>query len=202
MKRLAVLTLALVSGTLAAGTAAAATRPAYRVSLTTHRAVPGGSGLTVNMEQSLLVPGAWQARKAPAGHRRFLSPDARCPYLIDVWTTARLAPRTTASAQLDVILPEASARRVIDHGTRGIAAWRVTHPAASHVTLRAVRTRTLTLGTGVTVPAGQAVWLDLWATATPSGATECHSGSYRSRIGPQLGDMDAMVREMGFVSGG
>jgi hypothetical protein len=44
------------------------------------------------------------------------------------------------------------------------------------------------------VPAGQVAWSDVTVSAISRPGDECHSGTYRNRMGPQLGDALATAR--------
>jgi hypothetical protein len=43
-------------------------------------------------------------------------------------------------------------------------------------------------------PSGKVVWTDLTVSAQSSPDSECHSGTYREALGPQMGDALATAR--------
>ncbi len=43
-------------------------------------------------------------------------------------------------------------------------------------------------------PSGQIVWSEIRATASSRAGDECHSGTYRKALGPQMGDALAVAR--------
>ena len=100
-----------------------------------------------------------------------------------------------ANAYVAERLPAAGSRYVLDSGERGNSAFRVIREKTSGpgVRLRGLRAAVLTRRADV-VPAGQAAWSEIGVTAASRPGDECHSGSYRQRVGPQLGDALASAR--------
>jgi hypothetical protein len=115
----------------------------------------------------VVVPGEWRRESTPAGRLRFLTPG----------------------------VPSPNAARLLDGGVRGATAFRVIRPERSdqRVGLRGLRTSVLTRRTDI-VPAGQVAWSDVTVSAISRPGDECHSGTYRNRMGPQLGDALATAR--------
>jgi hypothetical protein len=166
---------------------------------------PANPGLTVQppldefravSRARVIVPSNWTRLSAPAGRLRFLTAGtAACRYRVTFTVHTTLAATGEASARLDQQLPSPGAQRVLDSGTHGAAAFRVVRPVSSdaRVRLNALRTTVLTRRTDI-VPSGQAAWSDLTATAISRPGDECHSGTYRQALGPQLGDALATAR--------
>jgi hypothetical protein len=165
---------------------------------------PAASGLTVTGPLSgmravarvrVVVPSEWRRESAPAGTLRFLTPGGNCRYRVTFSVVTTRAPIGEASARLDAVLPSPAPARLLDGGVRGRSAFRVIRPQRDdqRVQLRGVRTGVLTQRTDV-VPAGQYAWADVRVSAISRPGDECHSGTYRERMGPQLGDALATAR--------
>jgi hypothetical protein len=166
---------------------------------------PASSGLAVTgplarlravARARVIVPARWQRQSAPAGQLRFLTPgNASCRYRVTFRATAVLGAPGDAMARLDAQVPVPSANRLLDEGRRGASAFRVTHPVSSdgRVRLRALRTTVLTRRADI-APAGQVAWADLTVSAVSRAGDECHTGTYRDALGPQIGDALASAR--------
>jgi hypothetical protein len=166
---------------------------------------PAASGLVVTgplapnravARARVIVPRRWQVLKAPAGRLRFRTPGNRnCRYIVTFSAASTLAAPGEASARLEALLPSPGPGRVLDEGTRGPAVFRVTRPASTgaRVQLRALRTAVLTRRTDI-APAGQVAWGDVSVSAASRPGDECHAGTYRDAVGPQIGDALATVR--------
>jgi hypothetical protein len=165
---------------------------------------PADAGLTVTGPLSdfravarvrVVVPAEWRRESAPAGRLRFLAPGGTCAYRVTFSVATTRAAPGDAAARLDAVLPSPSPARLLDGGVRGATAFRVIRPQRSdaRVQLQGLRTSVLTRRTDI-VPAGQVVWGDLLASAISRPNDECHSGTYRNRMGPQLGDTLATAR--------
>jgi hypothetical protein len=144
----------------------------------------------------VVVPARWQVQRAPDGQMRFLTPGASCRYRVTFSVTTAVAAPGDAAARVDATLPSPGANRVLDGGVRGRSAFRVTRPQASdpsRVQLRGLRSAVLTQRSDV-VPAGQVAWSDVAVSALSRAGDECHSGTYREVLGPQLGDALATAR--------
>ena len=141
------------------------------------------------------VPADWRRERAPEGRLRFLTPGVGCRYRVTFSVASVRAPAGDAAARVDALLPSPSANRLLDAGVRGRSAFRVIRPVRrdGRVELRALRSSVLTQRQDV-VPAGQVVWSDVTASAVSRPGDECHSGTYRVRMGPQLGDALATAR--------
>jgi hypothetical protein len=71
----------------------------------------------------------------------------------------------------------------------------VTRPVTTdgRVAIQGLRSAVLTRRTDIT-PAGQVAWADLSVSARSRPGDECHSGTYRKTVGPQIGDALATAR--------
>ena len=143
-------------------------------------------GLSINF----VTPSAWtplkQTRKT---HLSFRVGTTNCRYAVTF--TTRLAAADSGETPLEHVtakLPAAGSAYVLDQGTRnGSAAWRVIRvkpsgaSASGRVELRAMRAdrRTIT---------GVGAWQETVASASSRAADECHAGTYRDVLGPQIGD--------------
>jgi hypothetical protein len=165
---------------------------------------PAESGLPVTGSLSefravarvrVVVPSDWRRESASAGTLRFLTPGAGCRYRVTFSVRTELAAPGDAAARVDASLPSPSAARLLDGGLRGATAFRVVRPVRQdgRVQLRGLRTAVLTRRTDI-VPAGQVAWSDVLVSAISRPGDECHSGTYRERMGPQLGDALATAR--------
>jgi len=143
----------------------------------------------------MIVPAQWRVQSAKAGRRRYLSvQNTACRFRITVTAKSRLAARGEALAYVGAALPAASSRLVLDSGVRGGAAFRVVRrPATSGVRVDALFATVLTRRTDI-APAGQVAWAEVRVVATSSPGDECHSGTYREALGPQIGDALATAR--------
>jgi hypothetical protein len=159
---------------------------------------PGESGLAVTGPLSefravsrvrVTVPAEWRRESAPAGTLRFLTPGTGCRYRVTFSVNTTLAAPGDAAARVDTLLPSPSAARLLDGGVRGATAFRVIRPQRSdqRVQLRGLRSGVLTRRTDI-APTGQVAWSDVIASAISRPGDECHAGTYRNRMGPQLGD--------------
>jgi hypothetical protein len=144
----------------------------------------------------VLVPGDWRRESAPAGRLRFLTPGFGCRYRVTFSVTSNRAPAGDVAARLDALLPIPRANRLLDEGQRRGSAFRVIRPLRTQdprVELRGLRTAVLTRRADIAT-AGQVVWSDVAVSALSRVGDECHSGTYRVRMGPQLADALATVR--------
>jgi hypothetical protein len=166
---------------------------------------PASSGLAVTgplaqfravARARVIVPTRWQRQSAPAGQLRFLTPgSSACRYRVTFRATAALGAPCDAAIRLEAQVPAPSAARVLDEGRRGTGAFRVTRPVSAdgRITLRALRTTVLTRRADI-APAGQVAWADLSVSAASRPGDECHSGTYREGLGPEIGDALASAR--------
>jgi hypothetical protein len=184
----AVLAAGAVLG-LASVAVAAAPRDTYvrhHISFTQNGVFHEGNreGLSVNF----VTPGTWQVVKRTKTHLSFRVGTTNCRY--SVTFTTRLA-EDTDEAPLEHVtaeLPAPSTRYVLDQGTRtSSAAWGVTRLGRTstrdqRVQLRAIRVDRRSLGGGVKA------WQETVVSAVSRAQDECHAGTYRNALGPQIGD--------------
>jgi hypothetical protein len=141
------------------------------------------------------VPSDWRRERVSGGRLRFLTPGSGCRYRVTFSVITSRAPEGDALTRLDALLPVPRANRLLDQGQRGRTAFRVIRPVRQdgRVELRGLRTGLLTRRADI-AGAGQVAWSDLSVTAVSRPGDECHSGTYRERMGPQIGDALATAR--------
>jgi hypothetical protein len=143
---------------------------------------PGNrEGLSVN----LVTPAAWTVSKHTKTHLSLRVGTTHCRY--SVTFTTRLAEDTDEQPleHVTAALAVPGSPYLLDQGTRGSsAAWRVTRLKTSgpRVQLRAMRADHRSLGDGVKA------WQETVVSATSRARDECHTGTYRDALGPQIGD--------------
>jgi hypothetical protein len=143
----------------------------------------------------VVVPAEWRHLRARSGQLRFLTPGARCRYRVTLTVRSLLEqPRDAADYVADA-LPSPAQGPLLDQGQRGSSAFRVIHArgSASEVRLDAIWAGVLTKRTDI-APPGQIAWSEIRVAAASRPGDECHSGTYRDRLGPQLGDALATAR--------
>lgn len=186
---------------LAAAPAAQAAKGDYRVISFNERPAPG---LTVSeplaefvavSSARVAVPWEWRRLSAPSGRLRFITPGTNCRYVVTFSVRSRLGEPRDAEAYAEDNLPARGANYVLDSGRRGSTAFRVVREptASARVTVRGIRAAVLTRRKDI-VPAAQAAWSEIRVGATSRRGDECHAGTYRERVGPQLGDSLAIAR--------
>jgi hypothetical protein len=143
----------------------------------------------------VIVPERWTVQSAPAGRLRLLTPGVGCRYQVTFSTRAVIAPSGGPTVRVNAQLPAPSAARLLDEGRRVGSAYRVTRPVTTdgRVAIQGLRSAVLTRRTDIT-PAGQVAWADLSVSARSRPGDECHSGTYRKTVGPQIGDALATAR--------
>jgi hypothetical protein len=184
VKKLAALALLLIAG---AATAIAAsgndTLVRYRISWST-KAGNRMTGASVNF----YVPKGWQALKPKdKRHLSFREGKAICRYTV-TFTTRQAADTTeTPSEHVAAAVKAAGPRYVLDFGQRGgtASAWRVVRlqtASGQPTRLRAMRADHRSKADG------SHFWQETVVTAASRKGSECHSGTYRAVLGPQIGD--------------
>jgi hypothetical protein len=143
----------------------------------------------------VVVPADWQRVSAPAGRLSFLTPGGSCRYRVTFTIHTRVADPADPVAYVAAGLPAGGARYLLDNGQRSGSAFRtVRRPGTdTRVRLAALRASVLTRRADI-VSGGQVAWSELRAAATSRVGDECHSGSYRQRVGPQISDTMATAR--------
>lgn len=153
----------------------------YTEDTSTHRA---GASL------SLFVPGSWtKLRQSSPRVRSFRSGRAGCRYSISLTTSRQDDVAETAAERVARLRP-ADRRMVLDEGVRGTAGWRVIRVRREdgRVRIEALHSVRRSLG------ASGRAWQDTTVTATSRAGDECHTGTYRDALGPQIGDSLATAR--------
>lgn len=182
----------------AASAPAASSTGTVRVPYKVTVPVTGATGKTGVISTSLPVPTSWKRQKSK-GTPVWLAGHGTCVYRVTTKATLTLAPSSSA---FDRVVAEAPAvgPRVLENGTRNTAAWRVTRPLASNgVYLRSVRAVATAATSGLTVPPGQSLWLEVWLEGLSRPGSECHAGTYRNTLGPQFGDALATLRTRSYI---
>jgi hypothetical protein len=143
----------------------------------------------------VVVPGDWQKLSAPAGGLRFLgSRNTSCRYRIAFTAKSRLGAPADPVAYVTAALPAASAPYLLDSGVHGGRAFRVVRRRTTgQVRVDALFATVLTRRADI-APAGQVAWGEIHVVATSRPGDECHSGTYRDTLGPQIGDALATAR--------
>jgi hypothetical protein len=172
---LAVLALAAPAGALAATSTLKPHRIAWSQT---------AGGARTGASASFYVPSAWRTLpRRDARHLSFRVQRPSCGYSVTFTSSVADGTDETAAARVAAALP-ATGSRLVDSGTRGAAAWRVTHPASTdgRVHLSALRVDRRE------VAPGRFAWRQLAVSAVSRAGSECHAGTYRASLGPQIGD--------------
>jgi len=165
---------------------------------------PASSGLEVKppLEDLNAVAGAriivranWQSLKAKPGQLSFLTTGTACRYRVTFSVRDLLAAPGNPVDRVENRLPSPGRGRLLDSGQRGGTAWRVTRPSSlgQRVNMKALQVRVLTRRTDI-VPSGQVAWSELSVNALSRPGDECHAGTWREALGPQLGDVLATAK--------
>jgi|SRR5580765_6296277 len=186
----------------ASATAASAnTYRSYTLDPNGQRSTPvAGSTLRGYLSARFLFPTSYR-RLANAGDALRFSAGARsCHYVVTFSLRFRQAADGTAAEHVAADLVPASSPYLLEDGTRKLNAWRVVRlprnvatPTDTRVRLRAELARRISAPAG-TVPAGQAIWVELRVSATSTQGSECHSGTWRDALGPRIGDALATTK--------
>ena len=154
----------------------------------------GKSFRAVNSSR-VIVPVQWRVQKAKPGQRKYLSvQNSACRFRITFTAKSRLGAPGEALAYVTAGLPAASSRHVLDSGVRNGGAWRVVRKQTTGaVRVDGLFATVLTRRDDV-APTGQVAWAEVRVVATSSPGDECHSGTYRQALGPQIGDALAAAR--------
>lgn len=153
----------------------------------------------VGSKARVVVPTAWAAAAgAKAGTLSYVATqNTACHYAISYTVKTVVGDPGDAGARVAAELPAASSRYLLDEGARGTRrAFRVIRDRVTgdgRIRLHALWAGVLTKRADI-VPAGKAAWTEIRVTATSGAADECHSGTYRDALGPNLGDSLAVAR--------
>jgi hypothetical protein len=152
------------------------------------------NGTTYAVGGFIALPSSWSLRRSPSAIRLRDHDFARCVY--DTTITAQ-AVQSSATSPAEQIAAQQNidAKYVIDSGTRGRGAWRIVRqPGGSSKGVTVVGDLLLPYAGGGGSGAGPTTWVGLHAVASARPGSECHSGTYRQALGPQLGDAFASFR--------
>lgn len=141
-------------------------------------------GLSVNF----VTPGSWsrlkQTRKSHISFRAGTS----CRYSITLTTRLAEDSDETPAEHVAAALPVPTTSYLLDGGVRNsTGAWRVTRQANA-VDRRAGRVRLLAMRADRRSLGGRRAWQETIVSAISRAADECHTGTYRDALGPQIGD--------------
>jgi len=141
------------------------------------------------------VPASWRTLPAKAGQRRYRADQNQsCHFRITFTAKSRLGAPADPVAYVAAGLPAQSARHLLDSGVHGSRAFRVVRQATSgQVRVDGLFATVLTRRADI-APAGQVAWAEIRVVATSSPGDECHSGTYREALGPQIGDALSTAR--------
>jgi hypothetical protein len=186
---------------LAAPAAAGAQSGDYIARSVTERAVnglpvrPPLANVVALSKARVIVPTDWKALRAPAGELRLLTPPNRCRYRVAVSVRTKLAAPGAATDYVAAALPSPAPAYLLDSGQRGSSAFRVLRRPSTGgvVRVEGLRAGVLTRRADIVAP-GQVAWTELRMTAVSLPGDECHSGTWRQRMGPQVGDALAAAR--------
>lgn len=207
--RKAILALAAATGgvLLPAGAAPAAPSGlAYR-SVPLQPTVAGYDGVVAKGSVRLLLPGSWAPRTTRTALVLRNTRSSACAYTVTVRAAYVLGDRGAATGPMVEALTPATGPLLLDEGTRGTTSWRVTRirqqtGPTTRIRLKAVRMApsAITAGRDHPLPAGKQVFLRTTVTAIDRADDECHTGTYRDAVGPQIGDGLVMQRGRGYLT--
>jgi hypothetical protein len=138
----------------------------------------------------VVIRSDWKRLSAPAGRLKFSFRNNRsCGYTITFRVRTRAADDGSAEDYVTGALKAPSSGYVLDKGTHGAAAFRVTRLRTTDGTIKlsALYSRVLTKRDDI-APEGKVIWSDIVVSATSAKGNECHSGTYREVLGPRIGD--------------
>lgn len=193
LTRSAILAATLTLATIGVAQAATSRYLAYSF------AEPAGAGIAVKppLDEFVVVGSArivvstdWQRQSAKAGQLRFLSSrGTNCRYRVTFSVRKRLAAASDPAQSVAAALPATSPAYLLDSGVHGSRAFRVVRQKTSQgVRVDGLSSGVITRRSDI-APAGRVLWGDIRVTATSRPGDECHSGTYREALGPQMGDV-------------
>jgi hypothetical protein len=143
----------------------------------------------------VILPAEWKLLKANEGQLRAITPGDTCRYRVTFTVRSRSGPSRSAADYVADGLPSPGPAYVLDSGQRRSSAFRVIREKGTGpiVRVRGLWAAILTRRSDVARP-GQVVWTEVAATAASRQGDECHSGTWRERLGPQLADALATAR--------
>ncbi|HEV7808818.1 MAG TPA: hypothetical protein VGO80_23650 [Solirubrobacteraceae bacterium] len=184
------LTLALTSAGVATATEARYLTSSFTEPASAGSKVTGPlSDFVVVARARVVAPESWRRLPSKAGQQRFeTTRSPGCRYRVTFSVSKRLAAAGDAERYVAAGLPAASARYLLDSGVHGRRAFRVVRQkSSSQVRVDGLWAAVLTRRTDI-APRGQVMWSEIHVTARSRAGDECHSGTYRQVLGPQIGD--------------
>ncbi|MCW2958739.1 MAG: hypothetical protein JWP18_1542 [Solirubrobacterales bacterium] len=154
------------------------------------------AGFRVTSKARIVVPTRWERRDAPTGSLAFRhSRGSGCTYNLTYSVRSVIGPVQDAQERVTAALPAAGARYVLDSGRHGTRAFRVVRQKSvgGRVRIDAQWSGVLTKRDDI-APAGKAAWTDIRVVARSRQGDECHSGTWRKTMGPDIGDSLAVAR--------
>ena len=151
--------------------------------------------LTAASKARVVVPTTWRRLSAPSGRLRFATTqNPSCHYNLTYSVRSTLAPPGNAANYVAARLAAPSARHLLDSGERGNRAFRVVRQrgAGSPVRLDALWAGVLTKRADI-APSGQVAWTEVRVSAVSRTGDKCHAGTWRSTLGPAIGDSLAVA---------
>lgn len=200
-----VLAATAVASTLIAGVAGAASSSRSdlhsRTLKPTKTKIEGYSGpKTATLSARITVPRSWTLVTSKPTLQTYRVGSTICRYTVRVRT--KLVVTSSDALGYARTATPGSGGYVLDEGTRGRAAWRVTRLRTNDTTtaLKAVGVYPRSLGTrnNDVIGSGQAFQVITFDAASQRNS-ECHAGTYREVLGPQIGDALAIARTRGYV---
>lgn len=198
-----ILTGLLLAGTGVSSSSAETSRLVSR-SVPIVPTVSGMDDIVAKGSARLLFPSTWKVQTATRSLTLRNQRTSECGYTITVKADYVLQDRGAEAAVLAEERAPATGPYVVDEGTRGSMAWRVTRVRDSARTrLLAVRMAptAITAGRDHPLPAGKQLYSRTVVTAVDGRNDECHTGTYRNAVGPSIGDALALQKSGGFVTG-
>lgn len=164
--------------------------------------VVGVSGSTTFFRARVVLPTSWHPLPSSASRLRFRAGHVACRFTVSISLTTVLGPTVAPADRLVSELPVTGPQYVLDSGERRPGAWRVTRrPGIAPVLIDGAYVRPAHADAGL-LPAGQTAWATILATARSRPHSECHSGTWRSTMGPGLGDAFATTRTAAYARRG
>ncbi len=153
------------------------------------------SEFRVTSKARVTVPTRWERRDTKPGRLRFrLARGGACTYDLVYTVRTSLGEPGSAQDRVERAVPAAGARYVLDEGVHGRRAFRVVRrQGTSQVRIDAQWSGVLTKRDDI-APAGKVAWTDIRVLATSRRGDECHAGTYREAMGPDIGDSLAVAR--------
>jgi len=189
---------------LSAGTASAASTRDTTVRRSVESAMAPIAGYdgprTATASARLTFPASWKVKKQSKSQLVLREGFGSCLYTVTA-STATLVADTKDARVAAVTLAPATGPYVLESGTRGAAAWRVTRIMDTLRTrLHAVRVvPSGGLDSQLKLPDGKHGFQTVTIDAIDDPGSECHSGTYRDVLGPSIGDALATTRTRAYV---